>query len=332
MIREREHDAPCYPTPDIQFARTGSPHRQSGSYKEILARNEYRIGMSLSASQRASLVKEIGQRLGPETWALIDVTLKQFNLPTSDQWNGGSEAYVFRMIESAANETLIELAQYLGYSLEISAQSSIEPAFWRKGMFRLFLSHLSAHKKWAAQLQEELLRFGISAFVAHNDIEATLEWQGQIEIALATCDALVALLHSDFHKSDWTDQEIGFAMGGGVPAFSVRFGETPYGFIGRFQAFNGNNIEPWELAKELSDAYRKNKQTKRRMAEVLVSLFEQSGSFAEAKARVGYLEELGVWEPSFIRRIEEAVDSNMQIRESWGVPDRVKSLAKKWSA
>ena len=31
----------------------------------------------------------------------------------------------------------------------------------------------------------------------------------QIETVLATCDALVALLHDKFHASKWTDQEIG---------------------------------------------------------------------------------------------------------------------------
>lgn len=52
-------------------------------------------------------------------------------------------------------------------------------------MFRLFMSHLSAEKIFAAQPQEALLKHGISAFVAHNYIEPTLEWQTQIETPLA---------------------------------------------------------------------------------------------------------------------------------------------------
>jgi hypothetical protein len=110
-------------------------------------------------------------------------------------------------------------------------------------MLRLFVTHLATYRAFAGELQEALLPLGISCFVAHNDIEPTLEWQAQIETALATCDALVALLHAKFHESKWTDQEIGFAMGRGVPACTVRLGETPYGFIGRFQAFNGNGKE-----------------------------------------------------------------------------------------
>jgi hypothetical protein len=290
------------------------------------------LAMPFSPSQRVTLMKEIGVRLGGEQYALIDLTLKQFALPITDSWSGERDAYVLEMIGKASDQTLLELAQHLGFAFETSASTHIEPAFWRNGMFRLFISHLATHKKWAGKLQEALLRYGISGFVAHSDIEPTTEWQDQIETALATCEALVALLHEKFHESKWTDQEIGFAMGRAVPVFSVRLGETPYGFIGRFQAFNGTNSEPSELALELFESYRKNKQTRRRMGEVLVSLFEQSGSFAEAKARIGYLEELDVWEPSFAKRISSASESNGQINGSWGVPARVEKLAKRWSA
>lgn len=277
-------------------------------------------------------MKEIGLRLAKESWALIDLTLKQFDLPTTDQWNSSSESYVLGMVARAKDQTLLELAQHLGFTLDTVTSSHIEPAFWRNGMFRLFISHLAVHKKWASGLQRALLRYGISAFVAHSDIEPTTKWQDEIETALSTCDALVALLHDKFHESKWTDQEIGFAMGRGVPVCAVRLGETPYGFIGRFQAFSGFNLEPAELALELFESYCRNKQTKRKMGEILVSLFEQSGSFAEAKARIGYLEELDSWEPSFAKRILSAADTNNQILGSFGVPTRVKTLASKWSS
>lgn len=68
------------------------------------------------------------------------------------------------------------------------------------------------------------------------------------------------------------------------------------------------------------------------MGEVLVRLFEESGSFAEAKARIGYLEGLEVWEPPFAKRILSAAESNSQIANSYNVPWRVERLAKKWSA
>jgi len=276
------------------------------------------------------MMKEVAKRLGAEEWPLIDVTLKQFSLPWSDTWEGSKESYVLNMIEDAPDQSLADLASHVGYEFAPSTPR-VDPPFWRKGMFRLFVSHLATHRDLAASLQEALLPYGISAFVAHNDIEPTSEWQTQIETALSTCDAMVALLNQGFHESNWTDQEIGFAMGRGIPVFSVRFNQDPYGFIGRFQAFNGNGKTSEILAKELFDAYRKNKQTQHRMAEVLVLLFEDSYSFANAKTNVGYLEELEVWEPSFSTRVRSAVKSNSQVSGSWGVPSRVEALVKKWA-
>lgn len=287
--------------------------------------------MSLSASTRISLLKEISNRLQVEDWPLIDLTLSQFVLPTSEMWQGDKNSYVIEMCKSAADEKLVELSQHVGYILEEVPKPGIDPPFWRKRMLRLFISHLSGEKVFAAQLQEALLNYGISGFVAHNDIEPTLEWQTQIETALATADSLVALLHPAFHRSNWTDQEIGFAMGRGLPVFAVRFGQDPYGFIGRFQGFSGVGKTADALAKELFDSYRKNKQTQKRMAEVLMNLFEDSGSFAAAKARIGYLEELDHWDSAFVPRLEAMVESNSQISGSWGVPERAQKLSKKWA-
>jgi hypothetical protein len=90
-------------------------------------------------------------------------------------------------------------------------------------------------------------------------------------------------------------------------------------------------MEPSDLAFALFESYRKNKQTQKKMSEVLVALFEESGSFAQAKERVGHLEDLGVWESTFSTRIQSAAKENMQIAGSWGVPSRVESLVKKWS-
>jgi TIR domain len=275
-------------------------------------------------------MKEISARLSPEEFSIIDLTLNQFSLPSSESWSGSKVDYILRMIENGSDTTLVDLGSHLGFSFEDGSTSKIEPVFWEKGKFRLFISHLSTYREWAAELQNELIPFGISSFVAHNDIAPTVEWQTQIELGLSTCDSLIALLHPAFHTSQWTDQEIGFAMGRGVPVYSIRLGEVPYGFIGRFQAFNGVDKDPKKVALEVFNAYRKNKQTQKRLSEVLVNMFAQSQSFAEAKERIGHLEDLEVWETMFSIRMTSAIESNSQIIDSWGVVERAKKLLKKW--
>ena len=51
-------------------------------------------------------------------------------------------------------------------------------------------------------------------------------------------DAMAALMTDGFHDSLWTDQEVGFAFGRGVPIVAVKLGRDPYGFVGKFQALS----------------------------------------------------------------------------------------------
>ena len=121
---------------------------------------------------------------------------------------------------------------------------------WEEGSFRLFMSHKSEIKAETSDLKTQLHRFGISAFVAHQDIRPTKAWQDEIENALATMDGFVALMTSDFHDSDWTDQEVGYALARGVPTMAVKLGKDPYGFMAKFQAIPGDWSKcPIEIAR-----------------------------------------------------------------------------------
>lgn len=284
----------------------------------------------MKPAERATLVKEIAKRLTTEDWPLIDATLESFSLPTYGEWNGSSLTYVLHCVRKADERTLRELAEHVGYS-PIDKRQQTMPRFWKEGMFRLFITHLATQRKAAGELQDELHNFGISSFVAHNDIAPAKEWQNEIEAALSSCEALVALLHPRFHESKWTDQEIGYAMGRGVPVFTVRCGQDPYGFIGKFQAFNGNSKKAPVLAKELFDALRKEKSTRNRVSEGVVGAFVDSASYKQAKERMGYLEALTVWDSAIATRLEAAVKKNPQIADSFGVPERVEKLLKKWT-
>ena len=285
--------------------------------------------MSLNPSERIKIISEACRRLAIEEWPLIDLTLTQFGLPTTDSWSGGKEDYIIKSASDAPDDILISLAHHIGFEVS-SPETGVEPPFWKDNFVKVFISHLSAHHVFAEELKDEMVSFGLTGFVAHTDIEPTTEWQNEIETALATCDVLIALLNDGFKESSWTDQEVGFAMGRGLPVFSIRFDQDPYGFIGRFQAFNGNRKSAEELAKEIFDALRQNKQTQRKMAEVIVTLFEQSHNYQHAKENMELLENLESWNKNYSERITKAIENNSQVRESWGVPERVKALTVAW--
>jgi hypothetical protein len=141
---------------------------------------------------------------------------------------------------------------------------------WDQGFVRLFISHVAKHKKDVSKLKERLASFGVSGFVAHQDVEPSSEWQREIELALDSMQAMLALITPDFHLSSWTDQELGFALGRGILVIPVRIGADPYGFIGKNQAVAGSFDGIPELAAEAVNILIKNSQTHMAAANGLV--------------------------------------------------------------
>jgi hypothetical protein len=121
---------------------------------------------------------------------------------------------------------------------------------WGERTLNIFLSHKVEHKKETSELKSQLERYGLSCFVAHEYIQPSKEWMDEIEKALFSMDVLIALMTDNFHDSDWTDQEVGAAIGRGVPVISVKMGKDPYGFIGKYQALNGS----WQNIATMADS------------------------------------------------------------------------------
>jgi hypothetical protein len=281
----------------------------------------------LSASQRVKIITAIAPLLGAEEWSVIDLTLRQFKLPTTNMWDGNKDSYIVQMLDEADDERLVDLAAHLGVE-STPRPSSIAPSFWLEEHLRLFVSHLAKRKKQAALLQQNRLSYQISSFIAHVDIEPTKKWQDEIELALSTADALVAMLTPGFHESKWTDQEIGFAMGRSLPILTIRLGEDPYGFLAREQAIQGIDVTEDKVARAIFNVFVKNKQTQKRMAQSLVSRFVGSNSFASAKVNFALLEKVEYWDRQLTTQVKKAVKENGQISDAWYLPQKVQAFLK----
>ncbi len=148
------------------------------------------------------------------------------------------------------------------------AIQSLPPRNWKNTTdFRLFISHISKHKKVATRLKDALSPFAVAGFVAHEDIHPTARWQVEIERGLATMDALVAILTPGFRDSVWTNQEIGFALGRGVKIISLRLGEDPPGFISAEQAIPQQQRMAVDIAPVIVGLLSDDERTTMRMAE-----------------------------------------------------------------
>ncbi|WP_321430127.1 toll/interleukin-1 receptor domain-containing protein [uncultured Methanolobus sp.] len=190
-----------------------------------------------------------------------------------------------------------------------------ERRIWNNGTFKLFLSHKSEVKKETGTLKEILKMYGISCFVAHEDIEPTNEWQEEIEKALASMDGFVALLTENFHESNWTDQEVGFAFGRGIPIIALKLERDPYGFIGKFQALSCT----WESAatKIVSILIKYEK-----MIDAYVNAVKDCENFDSANALFKIMENITSLSEKQISTLISAFNDNEQIKHSYGFSGR----------
>jgi hypothetical protein len=141
------------------------------------------------------------------------------------------------------------------------------PANWQgTARFRLFVSHIAIHRDKATRVKACLAVYGIEGFVAHEDIEPTLEWQSEIEKALQTMDAFLAIHTPGFSKSIWTQQEIGYAVARGVKIISLKMGEDPTGFISKQQALARRSQTAEEVAAAINTILSKDPRTRDKLA------------------------------------------------------------------
>jgi hypothetical protein len=276
-------------------------------------------------SERINHIKAIASELSQEEWSLLDLTLKQFGLPWAEEWSGDKENYVIAMLSDAKDAPLLDLAKHLGVASQL--ETAQEPAFWGKNSARVFLSHLATMKVETTEFREELARYGISAFVAHEDIEPTKEWQTEIESALSTMDGLIALLAPGFKESSWCDQEVGVAIGRQLPIISVRLGFDPYGFIGKYQALQGTGKDKRTLAREVFDIFIQNPIIGPKITTALVQMLKNSFSFDESKRLIARIEQSAYLTSKHTSVMKEAIESNGQVSSSWGVPEKINQLA-----
>jgi hypothetical protein len=159
-------------------------------------------------------------------------------------------------------------------------------SFWKPGLARLFISHRDQHKADARQLSDALEEFGISCFVAHDTIQPLTEWRTEIMKGLETMEVMLVYLTDDFEESLWCHQEVGFALGKGVPIISLKLGrKDPPGFISHVQAMRGQADKPLASARSLFPLIGKALGRQERLQEVLITSFVDSPSWIHTKAR-----------------------------------------------
>ena len=197
---------------------------------------------------------------------------------------------------------------------------------WGGASPRAFLSHKATYKSETKAFKERLQAYGIAGFVAHEDIVPTKPWQTEIERALGSMDVMIALLSEGFTESPWTNQEIGVALGRGVPIVTVRVDEDPPGFSAQQQAVSGKNQDPEMLARTVLSILCADGRVSSLILDALVKRWENAQNYSEGIRLLYALQRLSSIPPDFVARVEEAYLMNDQLHGSSVVKQHLPNL------
>jgi hypothetical protein len=274
------------------------------------------------------LIKESATLLARLEWAELDLVLREYGLPTSEQAHAhvGKLEYSIAMLGSVEDETLRALHQYLTGT----GEGATGTGPWQPGHLKLFMSHLAAYQDLVGEISGHLAPLGIDAFVAHDSIEPSQEWQTMIEAALWSCDAMVVFLHDRFRESDWCDQEVGFALGRRVPVLPLNYGTVPYGFIGKFQATRCATRSPRDVADLIVEWLARVPTARSALTDAAVWAFENSGSYDSTRRIFTFLKRFENYTPDQLDRLARAAERNSQVRNAVfgmsAVPDLIRKF------
>jgi hypothetical protein len=282
--------------------------------------------------ERIGLIDRIGRELQARmTYGEITSYLRGFGVDTARETSGVNSKWVFvkDLLGDSTPDLVIRVADDLDipHKYVISSNKSVaESSFWQAGHFRLFLSHLASFKSTAGLLQGALKRFGISAFVAHVDIEPTREWQDEIEAALHSMDALSVILMPGVKESNWIDQEVGVAVGRDVLVVPVIRGLDPYGFIAKYQGFQGTGRTVMDVATGLFDILAKSSRTRSRVLSCLVATALGAPSEAAAIDRLESLNRVSDLPRGYVEQLRDGAMQSPLVTRSSTLKQRINQL------
>ena len=185
------------------------------------------------------------------------------------------------------------------------------------GPCRLFISPKSEDKETASALKEALASYGIDCFVAHEDIEVSAVWRECIQRELENCNALLYLSSNAANSSEWCQQEIGWALGRGIPVIPVFLGDIPKALLESRQALNaGVPLREEAVAESVFDALIGNRGVSHAVVDGLVGMLEGSRSFDYSCRVAELLGKASAFSADQAVRIEAAIEANSQVQNA----------------
>lgn len=274
--------------------------------------------MPLSRRERFSLKRQIIDVLdGDREWDFRRINLLLIEYGCQPLGGYGNDEFTFEdSISNVSDADLLEIYSIITGATPVEVQGQIEDAdssLWSSGYVRVFLSHSAHHKQFVGQVADELAVSGIHAFVAHDTMEYEQPWQDQIEQGLRTMQAFVALIHPEFLGSAWCQQEVGWALGRGVPRYVIRYPADPAGFIGRTQWPQANGMSAREVAALILEWVSRIPEFSDQIVEGLLAALSAAQNYIDAGATARRIATIDTLTPQQWAKLAEIYHSNDQV-------------------
>ena len=212
----------------------------------------------------------------------------------------------------------------------------------------VFLSYSHKDKKKAALVKNLLQILGLKAFMAHEDIKPTAEWENFITDELKQCNVFVPILTKNFYESEWTDQESGAAIIRDMEIIPVSIApegedfEMPRGFVGKYQALQyrlkeedlvndddgyGKSVTlNLNLIVKLVEGIKDKPETISKVRNCFVKSLPDSTSFKEANSRSQLLGSIGPFDETALITFILGYAFNDQIKNATSASRSIEKL------
>ncbi|WP_344004926.1 toll/interleukin-1 receptor domain-containing protein [Microbacterium paludicola] len=280
----------------------------------------------MKPGERIPLIKASIDALLPRMDDDATLVLNQFGAQLDGSYGRDTDSrrsFLTWAVQELSDETLLGLHDYLVGDEQAPVSVSADDDPWTDLPIRVFLSHKWEDAEWVSSLRSVLAKYGITAFVAHKDITPSKQWREVIKAGLRSCHMMVAVLHDDFHKSQWCDQEVGWALGRGIPIATLRRSlEFERGTDGFLEEVQDIQLDPsrgtgeWRAAQEIFRAAIRSVKppelVRRALAEALVA----SPSWENTRNLWSAIARQDQWEQASLDRIKFAVQTNRQVYDA----------------
>ncbi len=191
---------------------------------------------------------------------------------------------------------------------------------------KVFLSYSDEDKALSGKIKQELEDYGLSVFLAHEDIEPLAEWVDTIRAELEACIVFIPILTEAFRESKWTDQETGIAIARGILIAPLKVTVDPYGFISRFQALRVHVKDMKSTCFKIAGVIASSPVLGDSFKDVLINKFGDSWSWDDATHNT---ELLLSFEGYTVRQVTEIIKhaiSNPEIHQSFRARTRLSNF------